>query len=424
MKYIAIAAIPLMAASLSTQAATTDQVNKQIQKLNQRIAASEQRFRINGFASFGISQGDEDFAYNGINNDNDFRQLTKSGIQMTFNLDDKTSVVTQLVSRGINDFKTNMEWAYLKHDIGNGLSTKFGRFRGPYYLLSEYLDIGYAVPWTQMPPETYALLDLFSSVEGADLTWETEIADFDSQLQVVYGRITNDDFNGEDAISIGYTLSGDTWSARIAHSQATIHVTSTDMSNPLVASSTAYQDDAGVEGTFDAIGARWEPGNFLVMAEMTTQEAPGVIQDEDSYYMTVGYRMGQWMPHLTFAHAESTDDEDRSLEKIATLNGMTTTQLLNAAAGGSASAASAVAVSKGASASNNTDTDRIGLGVRYDVSSGVAMKLQYDMISVNNGSPGLFDPNAFVDITGGTYADVAGSPDSANILTFTIDTVF
>lgn len=408
-----------------SQAATKDAVERQIRGLNDRLSAYENRLRINGFASLGATFSDEETAYNGIDNEVNFRRNTKAGVQMTFNLDTQSSVVTQMVSRGTNDFETKMEWAYFKHQFNPEFSAKLGRFRAPYYMLSEYLDIGYAVPWATMPQETYSLLDVFSDVEGVDVTWETEVGDMISQLQFVYGRVTGEDFVGEDLISVGYTLSGDTWSVRAGHSQANLGITSTDPTNTAVVSSARFNDDAVIAGTFDAIGFRWEPSNLLVMGEYTVGDAPGVIQDETSMYLSVGYRIGAWMPHLTYAAVETTDDEDRSRAKIAEEQGYgTEAALLAAAAGGDATALSMIATADGATASNNSNTERIGIGARWDYTSGVAIKFQYDMITVKDDTPGLFDANGFIDIAGGTFQPVDDQPDSTNIFSITIDTVF
>lgn len=419
MKYIAYAAIPLMAASLSTQAATTDQVATQIQKLNQRIAASEQRFRINGFASFGITMSDEESAYNGINDDINFRRNTKAGIQMSFALDNKTSVVTQLVSRGTNDFKTNMEWAYLKHQISSSLTAKVGRIRSPFYMLSEYLDVGYAVPWATMPAETYESLSPFSNMDGADLTYSMDVGDMTGTAQVAYGRVDTSTIQLEDVISVGFTLAGDDWQTRLAYSQA-------DTISQL-GGVDLFGDDVNVEGSFASLGATYDPGNIYVAAETTVLAVDGSIADATSSYGTFGYRMGAWMPHITVAVTETDDDDERTLQAAA-----------DATTGGSLAALAAVgADGNAASATNpslatlaavyknslNRSTQRIGVGARWDYSSGVAVKFQYDIITTDD-APGLFGSST-ADAGAYSAAELAGTePDKTNIISFTIDTVF
>jgi hypothetical protein len=418
MKYIAIAAIPLMAASLSTQAATAGQVEKQIQKLNQRIAATEQRFRINGFASFGITMSDEEFAYNGINDDINFRRNTKAGIQMSFALDNKTSVVTQMVSRGTNDFKTNMEWAYLKHQISSSLTAKVGRIRSPFYMLSEYLDVGYAVPWATMPAETYESLSPFSNMDGADLTYSMDIGDMVGTVQVAYGRVDTDTIQLEDVISAGFTLAGDDWQTRLAYSQA-------DTISQL-GGVELFGDDVNVKGSFASVGGTYDPGDIYVAAETTVLTVDGSIADATSSYGTFGYRMGAWMPHLTYATTETTDDEDRDISITATkyapgdITTIGSVEPSDPVSATNPSLASSATVYAG---SLNRNTQRIGIGARWDYSSGVAIKFQYDIITTDD-APGLFGSTT-ADAT--AYVTAAGSgaePDKTNIISFTIDTVF
>lgn len=414
MKFLVYAAAPLMAASFSTQAVTVDQVNSQVQQLNKRITESSQRLRINGFASFGLTQSDEEFSYNGINNEANFRSNTKAGVQMSFDIDDKTSVVAQLVSRGSDDFDTKMEWAYLKHQFSSNLSTKIGRIRSPIYMLSEYLDVGYAVPWATMPQETYETLSAFSNMDGADLTYSMDIGNMIGTVQVAYGRVDSPSIVLKDLISLGFTLAGEDWQTRLAYSQA-------DTKSEL-GGVDLFGDDETVKGSFISLGMTYDPGNIYVAAETTLLEVDDSIADATSSFGTFGYRIGSWMPHITYAVTESTDDEDRSLEAAVenAAPGTTPAQLLVA---NPTAYASLAANSSVYSASLNRNTQRIGIGARWDYASGVAIKFQYDIITTDD-APGLFGSSTADAITYVTAASAGTEPDSTNIISITIDTVF
>lgn len=419
MKYLSYAAIPFMAATLSTQAATVDQVNSQIQQLNERISKSSQRLRINGFASFGLTQSDEEPNYNGINNEANFRRNTKAGVQMSFSIDDKTSVVAQLVSRGTDDFDTNMEWAYLKHQFSSNLSTKVGRIRSPIYMLSEYLDVGYAVPWATMPQETYETLSAFSNMDGADLTYSMDIGNMIGTAQVAYGRVDSPSIVLKNLISLGFTLAGDDWQTRLAYSQA-------DTKSEL-GGVDLFGDDETVKGSFISLGMTYDPGNIYVAAETTLLEVDGSIADATSSFGTFGYRIGSWMPHITYAVTESTDDEDRALQLAADKNtgGSLATLSAVGADGNAASATnpSLAALASVYGASLNRNTQRIGIGARWDYASGVAIKFQYDIITTDD-APGLFGSSTADATTYVTAASAGTEPDSTNIISITIDTVF
>lgn len=429
-KHLTYAAIPLIAASLNTQAATVDQLNRQVQKLNQRLAAQDQRFRVNGFASFGFAISDEEMAYNGVGDEISFNRFSKAGVQMTFNMDPKNSVVMQLVSRGENNWETNAEWAYFKHEFGGGLSGKIGRIRLPAYQLSEFLDVGYATPYAQVPAETYDSLDPFSNMEGIDLSYTMDVGDNTATFQFVYGRAKDNEFDLKDILGISGVFQSDIWSARLGYATASVDIVEPDALQ--VVTEVYGKEATGLGGSFLSVGFTYDPGDIYFTTEYTQLEADGPIVDADALYATIGYRMGRLMPTLTYAMAESQDDDERDISEITTANaaivtagqaaapavlGGTATQNEIDAYNGMISILSGV---EGIKAASDRNTTRIGLGLRYDMSPGTALKVQYDIIEVDDDKSGLFDDTAWATntVSGGS------NPDGTNVLTISIDTVF
>ncbi len=407
MKPIACAAIPLLMAALPTQAVTLEQLNKQVQKMNQRMAEQDNKFRINGFASFGMAISDEEMAYNGVNDEVSFNRFSKMGVQMTFNLDDNNSVVTQLVSRGENQWNTTAEWAYFKHQFNHNFSSKIGRIRLPAYLLSEFLDVGYAVPWAQMPAETYSSLDPFSNMDGFDLTYSTDVGDNTATIQFAYGRSADEEYDLKDIMALSAVFQAETWSARAAYATSSLTVVNSTIQSAI---GLYGEDTENITGTFTSLGFTYDPGSIYFTTEYTKLEVDGVIVDADALYASVGYRMGRLMPVFTYAMTESQDDDEREATQLTAAN-------QTALGGGSAAVAAGLF---GLQAANNRNTQRIGLGLRYDIASGTALKVQYDIIEVDDAS-GLFDDTAWAT---NAAPPVAANPDGTNILTISIDTVF
>jgi hypothetical protein len=423
-KYLTLASIPLLVASVSAQAVTVEQLNRQVQKLNQRISEQDQRFRVNGFATFGFTKSDEDMAYNRIGNDLSFSRLGKIGVQMTFNMDSQNSVVTQLVSRGENSWDTKAEWAYFKHDFNNGFSTKLGRIRLPAYQLSEFLDVGYANPYAQVPAETYDSLAPFSNIDGIDLSYTMDVGDNTLNLQLTHGLAKDDEFDLKDLIAINAVFQTDIWNSRLGYAQASLDVIKDSTIEQALG---AYAGDTtGIEATFTSAGFTYDPGDLYFTAEATQLALDGQLVDADAIYATVGYRIGRFFPNITFATAESTDDSERTLEAAAASTAYgSLTALQTLAGGGDATAiatlTSLTTASAGLQAASNRNTQRIGLALKYDLSAGTALNVQYDIITVDDES-GLFDDTAWATNAGSGLG--ANNPDSTNILTITIDTVF
>lgn len=423
-KHITYAAIPLIAASLNTQAATVDQLNRQVQKLNQRLAAQDQRFRVNGFASFGFAISDEEMAYNGVGDEISFNRFSKAGVQMTFNMDPKNSVVMQLVSRGENNWETNAEWAYFKHEFGGGLSGKIGRIRLPAYQLSEFLDVGYATPYAQVPAETYDSLDPFSNMEGVDLSYTMDVGDNTATFQFVYGRAKDNEFDLKDILGLSGVFQSDVWSARLGYATASVDIVEPDAVDAVT--NVYAKETTDLDGSFLSIGFTYDPGDLYFTTEYTQLEADGPIVDADALYATVGYRMGRLMPTLTYAMAESQDDDERTYDAVFADNAAVAAgfgdlaTLQAAAAGGNTTAQGVIAGVEGIQAASDRNTTRIGLGLRYDMSPGTALKVQYDIVEVKDDKSGLFDDTAWAT----NSANGAANPDGTNVLTISIDTVF
>lgn len=404
MKPIACATIPLLLAALPTQAVTLEQLNKQVQQLNQRMAEQDSKFRINGFATFAIAKSDEAVAYNGVSDETNWNEFTRAGVQMSFQVNKSSSVVTQIVARGSEDFNANMEWAYFKHEFSHSLSAKIGRIRGPYYMLSEYLDVGYAVPWAQMPGETYSLLSSFANIDGADLTWSTDIGWNTLEVKGFYGQTSDENFIFKDIIGVSATYTTDTWSIRLASATAGLTFGSGEQGATTSSAQQLLEGSTSVgtqDGMFTSLGFRYDPGDILVLAEYTTATVDSITEDQDSMFVTLGYRIGHWMPHVTYGMHESTDNSDRDLPA-----GVPASTVVNVD-GDTAGEVQALV-----RANSESDSTRIGLGVRYDWAAGTALKIQYDIVEAN--SAGLFEPSGYL----------ASTPDSTNILTISIDTVF
>jgi hypothetical protein len=407
-KYILPAAISLALTPLVTQAATLEQLEKQVQNMNQRISAQDQKFRVNGFASFAVSSSDADSgdaAYNrGITNENNFQRYSKIGVQMTFNVDSDTSIITQLVSRGENDFATKAEWAYIKHNFGSGFTGKMGRLRKPNYLLSEYFDVSYAMPWVQPPVEVYGVLENSANYDAFELSYDMNFGDWSANAQVQYGRYVGEETKSDDLMAFNYSMNNGTWTFRAGYSQANASIVAgsdtdtliTGLNGALAATDKADQVVEGSNlGQFMGVAAMYDDGTFLAITEYTSLTVDSIIADQDAYYGMFGMRMGKIMPYVSYAASKTTDDDDRDATRLADLGAGT-----NAVVDGGIAALKAA---------YDKEQTRNTLGVRYDYKPGVAVKFQYDMVDAKD-TKGEFDS--------------VPADGKVNVMTFSIDTVF
>lgn len=407
-KYILPAAISLALTPLVTQAATLEQLEKQVQNMNQRIAAQDQKFKVNGFASFAVSSTDADSGdatYNrGVSNENNFQRYSKIGVQMTFNVDSDTSVTTQLVSRGENDYATKAEWAYIKHNFGSGITGKMGRLRKPNYLLSEYFDVGYAMPWVQPPAEVYGVLESSANYDAFEFSYDMNFGDWSANAQVQYGRYVGEENKSDDLMAFNYSMNNGVLTFRAGYSQANVSIvpgSATDTAVTAANNALSFTDKADQQiegtnlGTFMGLAAMYDDGSILAITEYTSLTTENLAPDQDAYYGMAGFRMGKIMPFVSYASVKTTDDDDRDATRVVDLGAGPNTAIDNGIAS--------------LQATYNKEQVRSTLGVRYDYKPGIAVKFQYDMVDAKD--------------TKGEF-DTVPADGKVNVMTFSIDTVF
>lgn len=112
------------------------------------------------------------------------------GLQVSQDITPRLSATGQLVARGEDDFKAEAAWAYLSYRLSDAAQFRMGRFRTPFFLFSDYLDVGYAQHWISAPDEVYALQ--FDSVDGMDLSYSRSFGRLDSKIQLYVGSSQED----------------------------------------------------------------------------------------------------------------------------------------------------------------------------------------------------------------------------------------
>ena len=100
-----------------------------------------------------------DYAQNAIYDDRSGIQFgpdSKLGLQGTVNFPSPDwSVTAQAVSRGSEGGEVNLEWLYGTYWLNDSTSIQFGRKRLPILFYSDSQDVGFALPWTHLPPQQY-----------------------------------------------------------------------------------------------------------------------------------------------------------------------------------------------------------------------------------------------------------------------------
>jgi hypothetical protein len=127
-------------------------------------------FQFNSFGTAGVvhsSENQADFVSNpaqpkgaGYTDSWSATPDTKLGIQLKVAPTDQLSAVVQLMSQYQYDgtFRPGLEWANLKYQVTPDFSIRAGRIAIPTFMVSDSLNIGYALPFARIPLEVYAQL--------------------------------------------------------------------------------------------------------------------------------------------------------------------------------------------------------------------------------------------------------------------------
>lgn len=271
-----------------------------------------ERLKIDGFMSAGFGYANADrFVYDtGLDETVSHRADSIVGLQITGKVNQNTNAVTQLVARGSDDFAIDAQWAYIGHRPNGGSSEiRVGRMLAPYYLMSEYREVGYAYPWVQPPPEVYISTGS-TSFDGVAYLHAIDSGSMRHDMYVNWGGSTAADslVTSSNAINLGLVSGVGDWQfeAKVSTSDITLN-------SPLFDGLTRAGLVNAIDDrlTYYVVGVQYDNGKLLFMSEGSRIEMDGPIPDTDANYATVGYRFGKAMPHLTWASSRIRDHADR-----------------------------------------------------------------------------------------------------------------
>ena len=290
---------------------------------------------INGFGTVGVTHlgGEDDgrsYGISGQTNDS-WRgdQLSKFGAQLTYGVTDTVGLTLQTTAKAYGDeWKANLEWAYLSWQSTDNLMMRFGRLRTPVYMYSESIDVGFSYPWLRLPDEVYSQVQL-SNYEGADIVYNLPLSFATLSFQLGGGIAKNRDYYiYDEEFDIDYDnvfgssvslATNDFGTFRVGYVEADID---TDISgsftdifgNPGTATLLALD-----KGKFTSIGYQYDNGTWLTANEWTSR----VIENDgsnstDSFYLMGGRRFGDFLAHVTYAQLD--EDEGRQSSWTLGLN--------------------------------------------------------------------------------------------------------
>lgn len=275
-----------------------------------------------------------------------FRLDTVAALQIRHRFDERGSYTQQMIYRAADiERKLSTEWAYYSYKIKPDFMIRAGRLRGPLYMFSESLEVGFSYPWTRPPLAIYQVP--LTGLEGMDLLYDFSIGNWYAQLQLGYGdgidRVGgqyNALFETSETVSTVLTLNRYPFSARIGYIHGLASVVPDSNSTDTDTSFQLFLDFIKGEGSEDYLGApfnaedlvntkdavndyfniglRFDDGRHLALFEFSyfqQDNFPSVIGPGG--YILYGYRFGKWFPYFTLGAMLKNKDTEDIIEKIA-----------------------------------------------------------------------------------------------------------
>lgn len=353
-------------------------------------AANLDDLRIGGFGSVGVGTSDNDAGYAGYDKELGYKQDTLFGLQFDFQINDRASVTTQIVANGRYNFEPAFEVAYLSYKF-DAATVRGGKIRTPFFMYSDYLDVGYAYPMLRPSQEIYEHL-IISSFTGVDAIIPVEIASTTLELQPLMGVSQLEERDGnfgqqadiKDAFGLAANWYVGDWTIRGSYVQATLeamHVNTNangaptdDISGQIMSMKLDQDQDA----TFTSIGVQYNDGTWLFNAEGMAMELSGPYYDVEAISVLLGYQVDAFTPYLAGGHISTSDNDERELWP---------------------------------SLVKEYDRTSYSIGLRWDFDTNVAMKLDTTYVDYNG-------------TTGGIAGNSALEYDNSLVYSASIDFVF
>ena len=331
---------------------------------------------------------------------------SKLGGQLDLHVDARWSAVVQVVTEQRLDYsyQPRVEWANLKYQATPELAVRFGRIALPMFIAADYRKVGYAYPWVRTPIEVYGVLPLSNS-DGADLSWHWNGAALRSTTQLSYGRTNIPLYDGarlrgRGIAGLSHTVEQGDFSVRAS-------VIAARLSVDLFSEFFDALDGFGPQGRDIArrlrvedkrasamsLGLNYDPGRWFLIGEAGRSKVDGYLGSTRSAYLSSGWRHGNLTPYVTVARVWGRLPDGPT---ALALDG-----LPPAAAAVGAALNTSLATMMRAVPSQST----LGAGLRWDVASNCALKLQHQRVTTRSGSRGLFI-NTVADYQSGHTAQV------------------
>lgn len=395
-------------------------------------------FTFSSFGTLGVVQTNTDNGVfttgqqkNGATKTADFGPDTKIGGQADAKFNDDFSATLQVFSKqnAVGSYEPDVEWAFAKLKIGGGFDMRLGRIGAPFFMTSDFRNVGYTNTTVRTPFDVYGLVPV-RSFDGGDLLYQTDIGNTTLNGQLWLGKSTislgknssgDEDLTLHNILGLNFTEENGPLTLHVGRMKTRLSTSGSGLDSfntllgtlnelsaaPGLGSLATMSDDLNIDGkfaSFTGIGAVLDLGNWIASSEAVKRVSESsYVPTITAWYATLGYRISTFTPYISYS--KRTTDSASSVASPAVspylppqIQG--TVPVLVAAV-------DALLIP--------TDENTSALGVRWDAGKNYDVKVEFEQIRVPAGSTGEFS-----QVQGGFY-----SVDTrVNVFSLAVDFVF
>ena len=263
-----------------------------------------ERTTLSGFYSARYSQTNEKEPFHGsdetgINKDGSF-QGTKLGLTVSSQVTDNLNVAMLLMSAADHEeFATHVDWAFASFSLNDNFTLRTGKLKFPVGLVNEYVDVGATYPWINAPillysEEAAGPQATREAYTGASLLWEGSAGDnWMLGSDLFFGQV---DLNGMTVKGVTGVTARAVWDDTIEFQASTYQGEMHTKTAPMMDEETHSATLVGIKADWNNVIAYAEAARVKMDVTDMMGNNPG---NSNTWYATLGYRIGKFLPHIT-----------------------------------------------------------------------------------------------------------------------------
>ena len=249
------------------------------------------------------------------------KQESKVGLQGTYAFNDKLSATGQVVGRGVDGIKADVEWAYLSYEASPNWTLQAGRKRLPLYFYSEFQDVGYAFNWVRPPTDLYGWEVV--NYNGVNATYRGDWGQWTAKSNAFMGREnsnknrfsriyydTPQDVTWKNIVGADLELKRDWLTLRFNY--ITSQVQQWDRSTGERVTPDSGSDKSTERQHIYGAAMNIDYQNWLFRSEYSVFDRRDYSYRSRAFMVSGGYRMGDFIPSITFSRYDEHNPEQET----------------------------------------------------------------------------------------------------------------